>query len=398
MSDTTDLELREIVAIDAVAHTRSFKFASDLLNTSQPTLSRLIAAAERKLDRQLFLRGWSGADTTASGDAVARICRAIVTELDQAQTQIAPLRAGIPSFRNNLRSVHLGAIAAVTRDRSVTRSAKRLGRTQPELSRTLTEFSKRFGLDLFRRTSAGMEPLDAAKVLTALAGAVSFHLNRLPTELARLNGVVTGRVAIGMLPFSGQDMIFQAFAELTNDHPNIRLTCVPGSYNALVETLRRREIDGIIGILRQDDCPDGLDELPLYDERFVVIARRDHPIQTDSNPDALAATQWVVAPHSTPVRTHFETVFAALGATPPTQTCELLSFGSAEQMLVHSNSAAMLTYSDRRLAALRPELAEVSTPFPRVSAPIGMTCLANASPDIALPEFTARLTRIVRAV
>ena len=45
-SERPELELREIAAIDAVARTRSFKIAADCLNTTQPTLSRLIASAE----------------------------------------------------------------------------------------------------------------------------------------------------------------------------------------------------------------------------------------------------------------------------------------------------------------------------------------------------------------
>lgn len=54
-----ELEVREIVAIDAVARTRNFKIAAETLNTTQPTLSRLIASSERKLAITLFNRGWS---------------------------------------------------------------------------------------------------------------------------------------------------------------------------------------------------------------------------------------------------------------------------------------------------------------------------------------------------
>ncbi len=391
------LDLRAVVAIDAVARTRSFRLAAEALNTSQPTLSRLIASAEAALACPLFRRGWSGAETTARGDAVARTCRAIVAEIDTAQRLLTPFRAHMPALRLNLRTPHLQAIAAVTRDLSVSRSALALGRSQPELSRTLGDFSKRFGLDLFQRTPHGMTPQEPAHILTTLAGAIDFHLARLPQDLDRFSGVLTGRVSIGMLPFSGQDLIFRAFAHLTNAHPNIRLACVPGSYNALVEALRRREIDGMIGILRQADCPGGLRETPLYDEQFAVIARRDHPIHAaPASPEALARTQWIIAPHGTPLRRHFETVFAELGAAPPTQTCELLSFGSVEQMLVHSNSLAMLSYSARRLANLGPDLAEVKTPFPPVATPIGLTRLADAHADEAFAAFQTALIRIVQ--
>lgn len=396
--DPEPMELREIVAVEAVARARSFKTAADILGTSQPTLSRLIASAEGKLTIRLFSRGWSGADTTSQGDVVVRTCRMVVTAIEKAQDHLFHDSPGIPQLKYNLRNAHLEAIEAVTRDGSVTRSARRLGRSQPDLSRTLSDFGKRFHLDLFRRTSAGMKPLAPARALAALSGSIRYYLDRLPEQLQRLEGDLVGRVSVGMLPFSGQDLILRSFAALTDRYPNIRLVCVPGSYAGLVEALRRREIDRIVGIMRGDACPDGITETHLYDERFTVIARRDHPLhQSGHDAAALAETNWIVAPHGTPVRSHFETIFSDMNVTPPTQTCELLSFGSAEQMLVHCHSVAMLTYSARKLQMLRPELAEVRTAFPVRFAPIGLSRLTDTPPDPAPEEFDRLFRDIVAA-
>ncbi|MFQ8432389.1 LysR family transcriptional regulator [Amaricoccus sp. W119] len=295
------LEIREILAIDAVARTRSFRTAAELINTTQPTLSRLIASAERMLGTALFSRGWSGAETTPPGDVAARVCRAVIAAIDNSERTIFPDRElgreGL-RLRLNLRNVHLQAIEAVTREGSVTLAAKRLGRGQPELSRALSDFSKRLGVELFERRASGMAPLAPAHELTALSGRIAYLLGLLPEQLGELNGAVVGRVSIGMLPFSGQDLIARSFARLTNLHPNVRLACVPGSYNGLVEALRRREIDRIVGVLRGGDCPEGLIEDHLYDERFTVVARRDHPLRAAGEDlAALAATKWVVAPH-----------------------------------------------------------------------------------------------------
>lgn len=314
----SELELREIVAIDALARARSYRIAAEQINTTQPTLSRLIASAEKSLGTTLFRRGWSGAETTPPGDAAARLCRAVLAAIDRTAREIFSDRKRVPPLWLNLRTAHLRAVEAVTREGSVTLAAKRLGRSQPEISRTLSDFSKRFDIQLFVRRASGMTALPAAKSLTELSGAIGFLLERLPERVHQLDGEVTGRVSVGMLPFSGQDLISRAFARLTNLHPNVRLACVPGSYNGLVEALRRREIDRIIGVLRGPDCPDGLEEVPLYDERFVVMARFDHALQeVGENLAELAAAKWIVAPHGTPVRAHFEAVFAAHDLTPP---------------------------------------------------------------------------------
>ncbi|MEZ5767217.1 MAG: LysR family transcriptional regulator [Paracoccaceae bacterium] len=324
------------------------------------------------------------------------MCRTAIVAIEAAEAELFGGRTGAPKFTLNLRTAHLNAIEAVTRDGSVTIAAKRLGRSQPDLSRTLSDFSKRFGIELFQRATAGMRPLPPAQALTALCGTLSYLQDRLAEQLHQLEGDIVGRVSIGMLPFSGQDLVSRAFARLTNRHPNVRLTCVTGSYLGLVEALRRREIDRIVGIQRQDACPEGIAEAFLFDEWFTVVARADHPIQTTGRDvDVLAATNWIVAPHGTPVRAHFETVFSGLDATPPTQTCEMLSFAAAEQMLVESHSVAMLTYSKRKLGSLRPELKVVETLFPDTSAPIGMSKLRDAPDDPALAEFEAILKELV---
>lgn len=393
------LELREIAAIDAVARARSFKIAAESLNTTQPTLSRLIAAAEATLKTDLFRRGWSGAETTSAGDLAARSCAAMIGTIEAVEQQLMTGRGVIPRLHLNLKYTHLDAVESVTREGSVTLAAKRTGRSQPDLSRTLSDFSKRFGLELFQRTASGMIALEPAKQLTALAGSIAFQLDRLHDQLQRLEGEVVGRVSVGMLPFSGQDLIAISFARLTNLHPSIRLSCVPGSYNGLVEALRRREIDRIIGIRRGPEIPAGLIEQHLYDERFAVVARRDHPLaNAGPDPQGLARTNWIVAPHGTPVRGYFESVFAARDLTPPTQTCEMISFSAAEQMLLESQSVAMLTYSDRKLRSLRPELQEIQTGFPQVAAPIGITRLADEVDDAALHLFDNILKALVDEV
>lgn len=397
-TDAPQLEVREIVAIDAVAQARSFKIAAELMHTTQPTLSRLIASAESKLEVQLFSRGWSGAETTPRGDVAVRICSAILAEISAAEARLFPKRAGQPALATNLKNAHLEVIEAVTRDGGVTLAARRLGRSQPEISRTLSDFAKRFSIDLFRRKATGMEPLQPAQDLTALAGAIAFLMGNLRRELGLLTGQIVGRVAIGMLPFSGQDLISRAFARLTNQHPHLHLACIPGSYNSLIEGLRRREIDRVIGIMRGAHCPPDLEETHLYDEHFSVVARRGHPLEGRKVTSAdLAETQWVIAPHGTPVRTHFEAVFAKLGVAPPTQSCEMLSFNAAEQMIIESNSLAMLTYSDRKLERLRPDLCVIDAPLSPGVAPISLTRLRGVEVEPALRAFDESLEELIRA-
>lgn len=394
------LDVRQIAALHLVAETRSFSRAAIALGTTQSTLSRLVAGAEAQLGAGLFRRGWSGAEPTPEGEVVLAACRIAVAAVDQAEAALYAAGRPHPSLRNALRTGPLAMLRAVVETGSTRLAAERLGLGQPEVSRALSQLAGHLGLTLFRRGHRGMEALPPALVLAHLHGAIAAPFQDLPARMQVPAGQISGRVALGLLPFSGQTHVARAFAMLTNRHPRLRLVAVPGSYHALVEALRRREIDRIIGILRHAACPPDLLETPLYSERFTVIARAGHPLLgAPQRLEDLARANWVVAPHGTPVRTHFDRLFASQGLTPPTQSVEMLSFDAAEQMLAESNSLGMLTYGEAGLRRLRPDLGQIRlrlAPDQAVArAGIGLVRLAHAPVDAALAAFEAALTDVL---
>ena len=392
------IDIRPMAALHLVGQSRSFSLAAQALGSSQPTLSRLIAGAEAELGVALFRRGWSGAEPTPEGEVVLTACSLGMAALRQAEATLYVANRPHPALQSALKLADLAAVRAVVETGSTRLAAQRLGLGQPEVSRTLAQLAARLSLDLFRRHSRGMAAQEPALILARLSGALQSPFDRLGERMRLPPGEISGRVALGMLPFSGQAHVARAFALLSNRHPRLRLTGVPGSYHGLIEALRRHEIDRIIGILRHQDCPPDLAETPLYDEEFTVIARTGHPaLNGPQRLCDLARLNWVVAPVGTPVRAHFERIFAAEGLAPPTQSVEMLSFEAAEQVLAASNSLGMLTYSPARLRQLRPDLGQVDLPGPRGQATIGLTGRADAPGDPALAAFEQALAEVLAA-
>ncbi len=392
---TLDIGIRHIVAINHVANIRSIKLAAEQMHATQSTLSRLIASAEKAIGVKLFRRGWSGTEATPEGEVVVQTCRYILKAIDETELQLYEAGTAHPPLLRVLRLRHLEVVNAITRSGRVSSAAIDLQRSQPDISRSVSTLSQRLGLDCFQRTRAAMVPQPAAIVLSRLYTTIAYHLDLLEQLLQQQEGDIMGRVSVGMLPFSGQDLIPKAFAQLTNEHPKIKLVCVTGSYNGLVESLRRREIDRIIGVQRNQNAAPDLGESYLYTESFYIVARRDHPIHKKARTIAdLKTTNWVVAPHGTPTRRYFETLFESIDATPPTQTCEMLSFASAEQMLIESDSVGLLSYGEKQLKNLRPELRLLKIKMPPCSADIGLTRLRAAVSEPAVAEFETILEKI----
>lgn len=390
--------LRQALALDAVARHRSFGLAADQLNLSQPAVSRLVAEAEKRLGVVVLQRGWSGAEVTPRGESVIRHCAGMVAAMRRAEERLSTGRGPRPAHLVHLRDYQLEALEAVGRTGSASRAGVELGLSQPAVSRALAAARGPSGLALVRRGRHGLELLPDAAVLLDLHRSVTRQRQLLALALAETGGTLYGRVSIGMLPFSGQDLVPQVFAELTRLAPKLQLVCVPGSYLALTEALRRGEIDRIIGIMRGAAVPAGLVESFLYPEEFTIIARSDHPCHGKARVlQDLAAESWVVAPHGTPVRDYFERVFRQSGQAPPTQTCEILSFSAAETMILGSPSLALLSYGAAARADLPRGLAVVDVALPHAGAPIGLTARAGAAEDPALGLFERVLRQRVAA-
>lgn len=384
---------KQLRVIRTLSQARGISATATRLNMSQSAVSRALSQAEAHMGVPLFQRGWSGTDPTPLGEIVVGASQRILDDLAAVET--ADL-GGTGRLAGVVRWHQLEAVAAVTRTGSASGAARALGIRQPAVSQALRDLAGQLAVPLFDRRPAGLAPTPAAHALAALWDRVTAELDALPRLIGQAAQGVVGRVAVGMLPFSGQDDVLRTFGELTRDHPHVRLVAVPGSYTALCEALQRREIDLIIGILRGPSPVPGFIETPLYHEAFTIVARTDHPCHTGPlTVEAMARYRWLVGPHGTPPRRYFDRVLRRAGAPPPAQSCEIHGFANAEQMLLESDLLGLLCYGPAQLSALRPGLRRVALDLPGARVPIGVTRPDKEPPAPAVSAFLERLRRRV---
>ncbi|ATN32788.1 hypothetical protein ACO34A_03090 [Rhizobium sp. ACO-34A] len=374
MREQSRLSLRQARAIDAVAKARGFDQAARLLNISQPVVSRLIGTAETLLGTPLFQRGWSGTEPTVWGERILQSCSAVLDLISRAEDDIAKISGVRPNLRNFMRWHHLDAVAAVVRYGSASAASAHLSMTQPAITRAIATISDYSRQTLFDRRRDGLDATPIAQRLAVLRDELLQVLGTIEDLKLNLRPGLIGRLAVGMLPFSGQNLVAKTFGDLTTRFPDLRLMAIPGSYNMLAEALRRGEIECMIGVLRNPPPFSDLEEIFLYNEKFTLVARRDHPCHRRRQTIAdLKNENWIVAPHGTPVRSYFERLFQTVGERPPAQTCEILSFGNAEEVIMNSNSIGLLSYSDQRIANLPADLKKVDVDLPNNEVAIGLT-------------------------
>ncbi|RBP81214.1 LysR family transcriptional regulator [Marinomonas rhizomae] len=373
-NSTFPLTLKQCRVIREIMKKGTEKEASSSLNLSQSSVSRVLSQAEQALQVNIFTRGWSGAEPTSAGEVVISSCNSILKAISDAEHQ---LQSNVPALLKLTTYVewrHLLIIEAVVKVGSASVAAQTLGMTQPSVSKALKEVENMVQQPLFSRARRGLIPQAAAKQLASLFLRVSPVIQSLHHSLQSLPNELTGRLSVGMLSFSCQDIVPIAFASIFKQHSGIRLQAMQGPYHMLANALRQGEIDCFLGLMRKGPIHPELIELPLLRARYALIARSDHPVHDYAKKlGDLINERWIVARHGTPIRDYFESLFHSIDNKPPIQALEMLTFASSEELVIHSEAIALLFYDDWNINKLNPRLKQIPIPLPSPECTIGIT-------------------------
>lgn len=166
-------------------------------------------------------------------------------------------------------------LQALLRHRRTTAAAEELGLSPSAISHALKRLRHLFGEELFLRRPHGLEPTRHA---LSLAPRVDALLNDAANALgmaARFNPCTTSRGFLIAVP-DHVAMLLAAplLAAFEKEATGARFALRSLLGEDALESLRRNRIDAAIG---QFQYPTGLRTEALYNDRYVVVARKHHP-------------------------------------------------------------------------------------------------------------------------
>jgi DNA-binding transcriptional LysR family regulator len=167
---------------------------------------------------------------------------------------------------------------ALEEHRNFLRAARALGISQPALSRSIQELERRMGATLFSRGRDGAEATDVGRVFLARARMVLAQVGDLEREMQLIQGLGAGELRIGAGVYPSEMFVAAAVARMARSHPQLKMTVVANSIDMLLQMLRRREVDLVVGDLKTAEADRSVRARSLAWHRGYLVVRAGHPL------------------------------------------------------------------------------------------------------------------------
>lgn len=140
------------------------------------------------------------------------------------------------------------------------------------------------GTMLFSRSHGGVEATDVGRIYLAKARAVLAQSGDLEREMHLIRGLEIGELRFGAGVYPSEMFVAKAMARMAKAHPAVKLTAVSNSIDTLLQMLRRREIDFVIGDQKTAELERGLRVTPLGWHKGHLVVRAGHPLLAGGAP------------------------------------------------------------------------------------------------------------------
>ncbi|MFI6206002.1 LysR family transcriptional regulator [Streptomyces sp. NPDC051041] len=206
---------------------------------------------------------------------------------------------------------------AVAEEANFTRAAERVHISQPGISAQIRQLESDLGATLLDRSGRHVGLTAVGEVALDHARSVLAAVEALRHAVDEMNGLVRGKLVVGMVTACTVTPLFDALSGFHLEHPGVEVSLVEDDSVRLVEYVREGTVDlALIGAAGRP--PEDLDGWPIVSEPIVAAVPVGHPLaERDGVTLAeLSAYPVICLPRGTGIRAVLDEASAAQGLTP----------------------------------------------------------------------------------
>jgi LysR family transcriptional regulator, regulator of abg operon len=291
-----------------------------------------------------------------------------------------------------MRLSQIRDFVAVVEAGGIRAAARKLGVSQPAITRSVRGLEAELHAKLLRRTPTGVVPTQPGRALFSRARAAQAELRKAEEEVDQL-GQGAGSVAFGVSPTSAI-MVPEAITRFRMQFPETRVHIAEGLPHSLIPMVRDETLDFAIcrrAIVKLDS---GVAFRPLFRNDFAVVARKGHPLEKATSLAELADACWTsMLPLDAPDGP-FAQAFSPTGLSVPKHVIQCESYNTAIRLIAKTD---MLGFLARQLLSdpiLGDFLQEIPVAEPLPSFSVGMFTRTGTP----LTQLAAAMAKAVIAV
>lgn len=291
---------------------------------------------------------------------------------------------------------HLQCFMEVARLGHVGRAANQLAVTQPAVSKTLRELEELLNVRLFTRGPKGLAltPLGEAFQHYAATGVGALQQAIDSVAQGKLQG--DSNIKIGALPTVAVRLMPQAVRGLTLQRRDAAVHLIAGPNRILLERLKSRKLDIVVGRLADPDQMVGLAFEQLYLERMAVVVGPWHPLVGERPLELrrIAAFEVLMPSREDITRPIADRLLIANRIGGLERRIETVSSDFSRAYLKQTDAVWIISYGVAALDIAAGELAELPVDVTATLGAVGMTTRADDRPSPVVAEFM-KVTRSI---
>ncbi|WP_409190025.1 LysR family transcriptional regulator [Bradyrhizobium sp. RDM4] len=288
----------------------------------------------------------------------------------------------------------LHVLMAVVQAGSMGKAAVMLNTTQPNISRSIAELERAFGVRLLDRHRRGIEPTESGRALLDCGAAVFDELRRGVKSIEFLADPTAGEVRIGSTAFLAASFVSALIDRLSRRHPRIKFLLVTGYMEALHRDLSERKVDLLFVRSGGPIADKRLHFEFLFEDCYVVAAGAKNPWTRRRNVQLsdLAEERWVLPPRESVIGSIITQAFRASGFDYPRATVVTDSPHMRVSLLETGRFITVFPASALKFLARGSALKVLSVELPAAPRPNGMVTVGDraVSPLVQLVMDSAR--------
>lgn len=268
-------------------------------------------------------------------------------------------------------------LLAVVEAGSLHGAARRIGVSQPAISKSITQLEREVQAQLLLRTAQGVTLTAAGRALVARGRVIHGELRKVHDDLAALRGRAEGSVSFGSGPAVTFPLVPEAMARFRTKFPDAHVRIREGMRNALLPLVRDETLDFSISEKVAPGDEAGLQFKPLIKPELVIAGRRGHPLAGAASLQQLANANWLVF-NLPGAGGALERTFALYGLAPPNTLVHCESYATALALVGSSDLLALVLRQVLEGPVTKPFLQRIRTREKVIRPIIGIYSRAGA--------------------